>query len=86
MKNKLTKKEVHKKIDDFFSQKNKLNPKYTKKIKRLAMKYNIKLGKYRKKFCKNCFSDLRNGKTRVTKMYKTVECRGCGEKSKWRIR
>jgi RNase P subunit RPR2 len=83
MKKKLSRNEVREKIDEFFRQKD-LDPKYVKKIKRLAMKYNIKLGVYRRLFCKKCFSDLRDGSVRVTKSYKSVTCK-CGERTKWKI-
>ena len=65
MKKKLTRKEAKEKIEDFFKQEKELDPKYVKKIKRLAMAYNIKLGAYRKKFCKKCFNDLRKAKMKV---------------------
>ncbi|MCH7567799.1 MAG: hypothetical protein IIA87_00085 [Nanoarchaeota archaeon] len=84
MKKHISKAEAQEKIDEFFRQK-ELDAKYVKKIKRLAMKYNIKLGKYRKRFCKKCFSDLKKGKVRITKTHKIVECRKCGERNKFRI-
>ena len=83
MKQKFSRKEVIEKIDSFFRQ-TELDSKDVPKIKRLAMKYNIKLGGYRRRFCKKCFSDLRKGRVRVTKCYKTVVCK-CGEKNRWKI-
>ena len=85
MKKKLTKKEAQKKIDEFFRQTEKLDPKYVKKVKRLAMAYNIKLGVHRKMFCKKCFGDLRRSKTRIKRGYKIVECPACKEKIRWKI-
>jgi len=82
MKKELSKGEAKKKIDDYF--KGKLDPEKTKKIKRLAMKYKIRLGDYRKRFCKKCFADLMGGKIRITKNYKNVGC-NCGEKNKFKI-
>lgn len=84
MKIKLSKKEAEQKLGDFFEA-SKLDSKDVKKIKKLAMKHNIKLGNYRKRFCKKCFSDLRNGKIRTSKLYKTIECANCKEKNKFRI-
>ena len=83
MKKKLSGDEVKEKIDAFFRQTEELDPKYVKKIKRLAMKYNIKLGKYRRKFCKKCYADLRGGKVRITKTHKSVECKRCGFSNRW---
>jgi RNase P subunit RPR2 len=84
MKSKLTRKEAQEKIDSFFTQKKELNPLYVKKIKRLAMKYNIKLGVHRRRFCKKCYSDLKKGKIRITKTHKIIECPNCKERNRFR--
>jgi RNase P subunit RPR2 len=81
---KLSRKEALEKIDNFFRQ-TELHPNDVKKIKRLAMKYNLKLGKYRRRFCKKCLNDLRSGRIRVTKCYKTVVCGVCWERNRWKI-
>tara|TARA_Y100000310_G_C20548336_1_gene746743 strand:+ start:252 stop:509 length:258 start_codon:yes stop_codon:yes gene_type:complete len=83
MKIKLSKKEAQEKIDFFFKQPD-FTPKAVKKIKRLAMKFNIKLKAKRKLFCKKCLSKLK-GKVKITKHYKTVECKSCNYKNKWKI-
>jgi len=85
MKTKLSKSEAKEKINGFFRQTEELDSKYVKKIKRLSMRHNIKLGGYRKRFCKKCYSDLKIGKVRVTKTHKTVECPECGFGNQWRI-
>ena len=87
MKIKLTKKEAQEKIKEFFNQKEELDSKYVKKMKRLAMRHNIKLGIFRRRFCKKCFSDLKHnsGKIRITKTHKIVECGRCGFRNGWRI-
>ncbi len=72
------------KIEDFFRQ-DELDSEGVKKIKILAMQYNIKLGKHRKRFCKNCYYDLKRGKIRITKNYKIIECQKCGNKNKFKI-
>jgi RNase P subunit RPR2 len=84
MKKKLNKKEALKKVDDFFKS-NRLDAKDIKKIKRFCMSYNIKLGVYRKRFCKKCFSDLRICKVKISKNYKTVKCEKCGMENRWRL-
>ena len=85
MKNKISRRECNEKIKSFFSEK-RLDPEEIKKMKRLAMSRNIKLGDYRKRFCKKCFSNLKNGKVRITKFYKSVECSECKFKNRWKIK
>ena len=53
---KLSKTETRKEIGEFFKDIKTKTPKEIKKIKKLAMKQNIKLGDKRKKFCQKCFS------------------------------
>mgnify|MGYP001610670630 CR=1 FL=1 len=83
MKTKLSKTEAKKKIDEFF-RKEKFNSDEVRKIKRIAMKHNIKLGSYRKSFCKKCLSQLK-GKIRINKGYKTVKCEVCGYSNRIKI-
>ena len=86
MKTKLSKKEASEKVENFFKQKSELDPKQVKKIRRLAMKFKIKLGDRRKRFCRNCYSDLRkHGKVRLKKDLKNVECLNCGTRHRWKI-
>ena len=85
MKNKISRKEANEKIKSFFGRKH-FNSEEIKKIKRLAMSRNIQLKEYRKRFCKKCFSDLKNGKVRITKFYKSVECSECNFKNRWKIK
>ena len=81
----LTKKESQNIIEDYFKKDN-LDPNSTKKIKKLAMTYRIRLGEYRKRFCKKCYSDLKLGKTRINKMYKQVSCLKCNAVNRWKIK
>ena len=77
------KKEIGKKIKEFF--KNKHSGKEVKKIRKLAMHNNIKLREFRKKFCKKCFS--MNLRVRsVKKDFKNVECRDCGNLMRWKMK
>jgi RNase P subunit RPR2 len=80
---KISKQAAKKKIDEFF-QRNNFSAEDVKKIKKLAMKYNIKLGVYRKKFCKKCFSKL-TGKTRVSAGRKIVICDSCGFENSFKL-
>jgi len=85
MKKTLSRLEAQEEINEFFGGGRKFSVNEVRKIKRLAMKYNIKLGSYRRLFCKKCFSFLK-GKTRVTETHKIVECGRCGAVNKQRIR
>lgn len=84
MRKDISRTEAKKIINEYFSN-NYLDKKKTRKIKRLAMKYKIRLGKYRKKFCKKCFYDLTKGKVRITKHYKTVACNECGFMNRFKL-
>ncbi|MBS3065930.1 hypothetical protein J4229_02710 [Candidatus Pacearchaeota archaeon] len=83
MKIQLNKTQAKEKIESFF-MKADFTPEQLKKIKRLAMKFNIKLGAYRKSFCKRCLNPL-SGKLSITKTHKTIECKHCGLRNKIRI-
>lgn len=83
MKTTLSKTQAKEKIDKFFQTAN-FNPEQLKKIKRLAMKFTIKLGNYRKSFCKKCLNPLA-GKLIITKTHKTVACKYCGFRNKVKI-
>lgn len=77
--------EARKKIDDFFTH-DKLAKESVRKIKRLAMQFNLRLGKHRTRFCKKCYSDLRTGKVRITKTHKMIICPECGTENKNKIK
>ena len=83
MKTKLSRKEAKEKIEEFFGREN-FAPEEALKIKKLAMKFNIKLKEKRKKFCKKCFSKIR-GKIRVTKNYKNVVCGKCEFRNRFKV-
>jgi RNase P subunit RPR2 len=83
MNTKLSKTEAQNKISSFF-EKSDFSPVQLKKIKRLAMKFNIKLGDKRKLFCKSCLHPLA-GKITISKTHKTIECKFCGNKNKIRL-
>ncbi len=83
MKNTISKTQAQQVIHDFFHL-----PSFTqdevKKIKRLAMKHRIKLGIYRKLFCKHCLSQLK-GRIKITKTHKTIICEKCRHKNKFTL-
>ncbi len=84
MRKALSKTDALKKIESYFKE-GKLEREQTRKIKRLAMKYRIRLGKYRARFCKKCYADLKSGRVRVTKTHKSISCSECGFLNKSRI-
>jgi RNase P subunit RPR2 len=77
--------EARKNIEDFFAHDN-LDKEGVRKIKRLAMQFNLRLGKHRTHFCKKCCGDLRNGKIRITKTHKIVICTECETENKIKIK
>jgi RNase P subunit RPR2 len=80
-----TKKEIEDKIRLFF-QKENLESDEVKKIKKLSMTHRIRLGEYRKRFCKKCFSDLMNGKRKISKEKVIVICKKCNLKNQYKIK
>ena len=81
---KLKKKEAEERIKQFFKDIRKKKPEEVRKIKRLAMHFNIKLGAYRKKFCKYCFSPRLKVES-VKNKVKVIVCENCGRKSRWKV-
>ena len=70
-------------INSLFS-KSDFTKEEVRKIKNLAMKHRIRLGKYRKLFCLACLSQLK-GNTRISKGYKTIICESCGAKNRFKL-
>ena len=85
-KKKISKKDAQKKIGDFFNNSEDKNPKEIQKIKRFAMKYNLKLGGKRKSFCKKCFKIYKNPTIRIRNNMKSIICENCGYASRWKIK
>ncbi len=83
---KMTKPDAEKKVKKFFKILDNKTPKEIKKIKRLSMKHNIKLGVLRKKFCKKCYFPLTDAEIRIKQSKKIVKCRNCGYVSRWKIK
>jgi len=83
---KLPKTEAKKQIQEFFSKIESKTPKEIKKIKKLAMRYNIHLKELRKRFCKKCFFPYKNPKTRIKNRGKSIVCENCGYVSRWKIK
>lgn len=82
---KIQKNEAEEKIKEFFKNLKYKTPREIRKIKRLAMKHNIKLGNFRKRFCKKCYSQELKVKG-VKNKIKTIECGNCGQISRWKLK
>jgi RNase P subunit RPR2 len=80
----LTRKEAQEKINDFFKNLDGKSSDEVKKIKKLAMKFNIRLENLRKKFCRKCYSSKLKFK-QIKKGIKTVECKECGNLMRWKV-
>ena len=83
---KISKKEAQKEIEDFFSDIRDKTPNEIKKIQKIAKNHNLKFGKFRKTFCKKCLNPYKNPKIRINKGIKSIECKNCGYKSRWKIK
>jgi RNase P subunit RPR2 len=85
MKTEISKQEIENKIRETFSK--EASPEDIKKIKKLAMSRNIKIGDLRKKFCKKCYSffNSKNSEIRIKKGFKTIKCKNCNWLSKYKI-
>ena len=83
---KLSKIEAEQQINQIFS--NQPSQREIKKVKRLAMSKNIKLGALRKKFCKKCltFFTPNNHNIRIKKPFKIVKCKSCENVSRYKLK
>lgn len=87
MFDRISKKEIEERVKKFFSNDGEIDSEDVRKIRRLAMSRKIRLGEYRKRFCSKCYSDLdKNGKVRISRGYKVVECLKCGNVRKWKLK
>ncbi len=82
---KISKNEAKERIEEFFKDIKNKSPKEVRKIKKIAMHYNIKLGDKRKEFCKRCYSVNLKVKS-VKNKIKTTRCEGCGTINRWKIK
>ena len=72
-------------INDFFDHIEHKTSEQVKKIKKLAMSHNIKLGHKRKLFCKKCLNPFRNSSITIKNDFVTIECESCGHKNRWKF-
>ncbi len=81
-----SKTEAKTQIEFFFKNIKDKTPKEVKKIKRLAMSYNIPLKHYRKTFCKRCLVPYKKPKIRIKNNVKNVTCEKCGFVARWKLK
>ncbi|MEM2954838.1 MAG: hypothetical protein QW625_02725 [Candidatus Nanoarchaeia archaeon] len=75
------KKDIERKIAEFFEEIEQKSSEEVKKIKKIAMSCNIRLGELRKNFCKNCYTPLIPGltcKIKIKNKKRIVKCKVCG--------
>ncbi len=66
---------------------NNPTPEMLKKLKRLAMSKNVKIGALRRRFCKKCYSLFPiNSQIRIKKRIKTLKCKKCGYVTRYKIK
>lgn len=72
--------ELFRQADENFNKSPKLANRYISLARKIAMKFNIRLTKYKRKFCKHCYSYLKpgvNSKTRIHKSRIIIYCNNC---------
>lgn len=81
----ISKKSALKQIENFFENISNKNPRDIKKVRKLAMSFNIKLGEKKKLFCKKCLKPYENPKIRIKNKLKILTCENCGYVSRWKV-
>lgn len=85
MKKDFSKKDALREIEHFFRHIKEKTPREVKKIKRLAMKYNIKLGNKKRLFCKKCLHPYIAPSIRIKNGYVHIGCEFCNHVAKWKL-
>ena len=85
MKKKISKSQAKEEIEHFFEHIKEKTPKEIKKIKRLAMQHNIKLGNKKRSYCTKCFHPYIEPSIRIKNDRTKVICEYCGHVAKWKF-
>ena len=85
MVKKISKIQAKEEIDLFFSDMKSKNSKNVRKMKKLAMNHNIKLGDRKKLFCKKCFTPHNNSSINLKKSFMNIICGKCAHKNRWKL-
>jgi RNase P subunit RPR2 len=84
--NKPPKMEAKNEIEEFFRNIKNKSSREIRKIKKLAMNYNLPLKNLRKTFCKKCLNPYSgNEKIKINNGIKNTICEHCGFVSRWKI-
>ena len=83
---KVSKTEAKEQIQEFFNNLGKKTPNEVKKIKKLAMSHNIKLGDKKKLFCKKCFKPYKSPSVRIKNDMIRITCENCEHKNRWKFK
>jgi RNase P subunit RPR2 len=86
MKKKKSKSEVKNQIEFFFDNLKGKSSKEVKKIKKLAMAYQIPLKEKRKLFCKKCLHPYQMPSVRIKNDKMSITCDNCEYRSNWKIK
>jgi len=82
----MSKTQAKEEIIEFFSHIKHKTPEQVKKIKKLAMSHNIKLGDKRKLFCKKCLNPHKNSSISIKDGFITIVCENCGFINRWKFK
>ena len=82
---KISKTQAKEEIKNFFASIKEKDAKDVRKIRKLAMGYNIPLKDKRKTFCKKCLHPYKTAKVRIKKNTKTISCSHCNFVSRWKL-
>ncbi len=85
MNNKISKKGAEIKIKEFFKEIQNKTPKEIQKVRKLSMKFQIKLKEKRKSFCKKCLNPYKNPKIRIKDKTKIIKCNKCGYSARFKL-
>ena len=85
MKTKISKSQAHEEIHDFFHKIRHKSAEDVKKMKKLAMSHNIKLGDRKKLFCKKCLNPHVNSNIRINNDVLTITCENCEHPNRWKL-
>ena len=86
MTKKISKTQANEQIHTFFCDIRHKKSGDIKKIKKLAMSHNIKLGDKRKLFCKKCLMPYVNSDIKIKNGFLTITCKNCNHKNRWKIK
>ena len=86
MKKTISKTGAREQIEDFFENIKEKSSEDVKKIKKLAMNYNIPLKDKRKLFCGKCLTPHKDVSIRVKNRIIRIICGNCGHISRWKVK